>query len=109
MGLGASSDHSIAASGGMALSAVARSQPCVTEGAIEHTLRAEMNGAQMRVFADNELVWDGSVAPDAVGFDGPVGIRSDNVSLEIELLAGPAGKAAAQQARTCRAGAGEAE
>jgi hypothetical protein len=93
----------------MALSAVARSQLCVTEGAIEHTLRAEMNGAQMRVFADNELVWDGSVAPDAVGFDGPVGIRSDNVSLEIELLAGPAGKAAAQQARTCRAGAGEAE
>jgi hypothetical protein len=82
--------------------------PALSAGG-EHTLRAEMNGAQMRVFADNELVWDGSVAPDAVGFDGPVGIRSDNAHLEIELLAGPAAKAATEQAPLCRAGAGEAE
>jgi hypothetical protein len=74
-----------------------------------HTLRAEMDGAQLRVFADNELVWDGSIAPDALGFDGPVGIRSDNARLEIELLAGPALKAAAEQAPMCRTGAGEAE
>lgn len=75
----------------------------------EHALRVETNGAQLRVFADNELVWDGSVAPDALGFDGPVGIRSDNARLEIELLAGPALKTTAQPAPTCRAGAGETE
>jgi len=74
----------------------------------EHTLRAEMNGAQMWVFADNWLVWDGSTAPDALGFDGPVGIRSDNARIQIELLAGPALQAA-EQATICRADAGEAE
>ncbi|HTC45194.1 MAG TPA: hypothetical protein VK696_09115 [Steroidobacteraceae bacterium] len=82
--------------------------PALRSGGVQ-TLRAEMDGAQMRVFADNVLVWDGSVAPDPLGFDGPVGIRSDNVRLELELLAGPALKAAAEQAAKCRAGAGEAE
>ena len=48
-----------------------------------HTLRAEMNGAEMKVFADNSLVWEGSVGP--LAFDGPVGIRSDNARLQIEL------------------------
>ena len=81
--------------------------PALSRG--EHTLRAEMNGAQMRVFVDNELVWDGSVEPDALGFHGLVGIRSDNAHIEIELLAGPALKAAAEQAPMCRAGAEEAE
>src|SRR6266436_2408889 len=38
-----------------------------------HTLRAEMNGAEMLVFVDNTLVWEGSVGPDALAFDGPVG------------------------------------
>src|SRR5271167_2579707 len=53
-----------------------------------HTLRAEMNGAEMLVFVDNSLVWEGSVGPDALAFDGPVGIRSDNLRLQIELRAG---------------------
>ena len=53
-----------------------------------HSLRAEMNGAEMMVFADNSLVWEGSVGPDALAFDGPVGIRSDNLRLQIELRAG---------------------
>src|SRR6266852_1719165 len=42
-----------------------------------HTLRTEMNGAEMLVFVDNSLVWEGSGRPDALAFDGPVGIRSD--------------------------------
>jgi hypothetical protein len=41
-----------------------------------HTLRAEMNGAEMEVFADNSLVWEGSVGEGALSFDGPVGMRS---------------------------------
>ena len=54
-----------------------------------HMLRAEMNGQQLRVFVDGNAVWDGSVGPEAMRFDGPVGIRSDNARLEMELLAGP--------------------
>jgi hypothetical protein len=53
-----------------------------------HSLRAAMNGAEMQVFADNALVWEGSVGPDALSFDGPVGMRSDNARLEIDLRTG---------------------
>ena len=53
-----------------------------------HTLRAEMNGAEMKVFADNSLVWEGSVGTDALGFDGPVGVRSDNARLQFSLETG---------------------
>jgi hypothetical protein len=52
-----------------------------------HTLRAEMSGEEMKVFVDNALVWEGSVGQKAVGFEGPVGIRSDNARLQIELRA----------------------
>jgi hypothetical protein len=62
-----------------------------------HTLRAEMNGAELRVFADKSLVWEGSVGADA--FDGPVGVRSDNARLQIDLATGPPIK---QQAPGCR-------
>jgi hypothetical protein len=74
-----------------------------------HTLRAEMNGADMKVFADNSLVWEGSVGPDALGFDGPVGIRSDNARLQIDLRAGQPLKAQPGHAAGCRPGEGESE
>jgi hypothetical protein len=74
-----------------------------------HTLRAEMNGAEMRVFADNSLVWEGSVGPDALGFDGPVGIRSDNVRLQIDLRAGQRLKAQSGHPAGCRPGGEESE
>jgi hypothetical protein len=65
-----------------------RSSPVATlEPGAAHTLRAQMKGAEMQVFADNFLVWEGSVGPDALRFDGPVGIRSDNARLQIELAA----------------------
>jgi hypothetical protein len=64
-----------------------------------HTLRAEMNGAEMRVFADRSLVWEGSVGPDALAFDGPVGVRSDNARLQIDLETGPPLR---QQSPGCR-------
>jgi hypothetical protein len=61
--------------------------PALTAG-VSHTLRAQMNGAEMQVFADNSLVWEGSVGQDALSSDGPVGMRSDNARLEIDLRAG---------------------
>jgi hypothetical protein len=53
-----------------------------------HTIRAQMNGSEMTVFADNSPVWEGSVGENALSFDGPVGIRSDNARLQIELETG---------------------
>jgi hypothetical protein len=52
-----------------------------------HHLRAEMNGQELKVFADNALVWEGPVGEDAVSFQGPVGIRSDNARLQLQLRA----------------------
>src|SRR5271166_958139 len=51
------------------------------------SLRAEMNGAEMKVFVDNSVVWEGSVGPEVLRLGGPVGIRSDNARLRIELRA----------------------
>jgi hypothetical protein len=53
-----------------------------------HTLRAEMNGVELRVFADDSPVWEGSVGAEALGFEGPVGMRSDNARLQIDLETG---------------------
>jgi hypothetical protein len=74
---------------------------------VAHTLRAETNGAEMKVFADSALVWEGSVGSDALGFEGPVGIRSDNARLQIELRAGQPLKTNAGAG--CRSGGEESE
>jgi len=52
-----------------------------------HTVRAEMNAAEMAVFVDGTLVWEGNVGPGTVSSDGPVGIRSDNTRLDLEIRA----------------------
>jgi hypothetical protein len=52
-----------------------------------HTLRAEINSEQMRVFADDTPVWEGSLGAQTRALEGPVGIRSDNARLEIALRA----------------------
>jgi len=62
--------------------------PVLTPGDT-HTLRAQMNGAELGIFADNSLVWEGSVGADVLSFDGPVGLRSDNARLLINFSAGP--------------------
>jgi hypothetical protein len=61
--------------------------PVLTPGST-HTLRAQMNGAEMEVFADDSLVWEGSVGTDALSFDGPIGLRSDNARLLIDFATG---------------------
>ena len=52
-----------------------------------HTLRSEMKGPALRVYADNKQVWEGDVGAEAAALEGPVGIRSDNVRLDFEYLA----------------------
>jgi hypothetical protein len=74
-----------------------------------HALRAEMNGAALKVFVDNVIVWEGSVGADALVFDGPVGIRSDNARLQIELRAGRTLETQTGHAPGCRSGSEESE
>jgi hypothetical protein len=74
-----------------------------------HTLRAEMTGTDMRIIADNEMVWEGSVGPEALAFDGPVGVRSDNARLQLELRAGKPLEKQTTHAPGCRTGSEESE
>jgi len=56
-----------------------------------HTIRATLDNLHLRVWIDKERVWDGNLPRMALAFDGPVGIRSDNVKVQFELLALPPG------------------
>lgn len=82
--------------------------PALLPGA-QHTLRAEMNGSALAVFADGLNVWGGDLGADALAFDGPIGMRSDNAKLELHLLAEPSDAIAMRQraAPGCKSDAGE--
>ena len=73
-----------------------------------HDLRAEINADEMKVFADNRLVWEGSLGAEA-SLDGPVGIRSDNARLQIQLRVGPPVEAKQGQPPGCKSGPEESE
>jgi len=85
-----------------------RPVPVLRPGAT-HTLRAELNEAELRVYADNNLVWEGNVGPLGGPPNGPVGIRSDNAKLEIELRAGQSSGSHPGDPLSCRSGSGEVE
>jgi len=59
----------------------------------EHVLRAELAGHELRAWSDGAPVWEGALGPAIDAFDGPVGLRSDNVKADLELRVGggPAG------------------
>jgi hypothetical protein len=76
---------------------------------VTHTLRAELNDAEMRVYADSRLVWEGNVGSPAARLNGPVGMRSDNAKLEIELRAGQSSGPHPDYQLSCRPGTGEVE
>jgi hypothetical protein len=78
--------------------------PLLREGET-HNLRAEMNSDEVRVFADNALVWEGSVGSDTLSLNGPVGMRSDNARLELQFLAPLSANSQINQAPGCRTGA----
>jgi hypothetical protein len=87
-----------------------RSRPVpVLRPGVTHTLRAELNEAEMRVYADNNLVWEGNVGSLGGPTNGPVGIRSDNAKLEIELRAGQSSGPHPDYQLSCRPGSGEVE
>jgi hypothetical protein len=73
------------------------------------TLRAELNDAEMRVYADNHPVWEGNEGSLGGRPNGPVGIRSDNAKLEIELRAGQSSGPQPDCQLSYRPGSGEVE
>jgi hypothetical protein len=74
-----------------------------------HDLRAELSADEMKVFADNRLVWEGSLGAESASLDGPVGIRSDNARVQIQLRVGPPLEAKRGQSPGCKSGAEESE
>ena len=54
-----------------------------------HALRAKITQGRLHVSIDDKLVWDGALPGDAFAFDGPTGLRSDNVRLELDFHARP--------------------
>lgn len=56
-----------------------------------HSFLAEMDGSKLRVSIDDKLVWEGDLGPEALEFDGPVGVRTDNGRFEFEFLTGELG------------------
>lgn len=74
-----------------------------------HALRAELNGASLRMFVDGSPVWEGDVGAEALRLAGPVGLRSDNARLEIELRTGAPLAGAAGEPKTCPTRGAESE
>jgi hypothetical protein len=62
--------------------------PAITPGS-SHLLRAEMQEDHLSVLVDRTVVWEGSLGNDALSFNGPVGMRTDNVRLTFEFFADP--------------------
>jgi hypothetical protein len=75
--------------------------PEATKG-VQHILYARLNGQEMTVTVDRKVVWEGSVGQGAMAFDGPVGIRSDNVRIELELFAEQSGAKKAATIPACK-------
>ncbi len=69
-----------------------------------HTLRAEMNKGELHVFVDDRQVWEGDVGSEAATLEGPLGIRSDNASLEFTLEAGESTGTHPDSVAACKSG-----
>jgi hypothetical protein len=65
-----------------------RPLPEIEKGS-EHSLRAALNRTSLVVSIDGVAVWEGNIADDALRFDGPVGLRSDNASFDFQFFARP--------------------
>ncbi|HEY8080342.1 MAG TPA: hypothetical protein VIF62_39700, partial [Labilithrix sp.] len=73
------------ASGYDNLRATAGTQPRPLRAGEAHVLRAELEGTTLRVDADGALAWQGTLPADALAFDGPAGVRSDNGAFDFAL------------------------
>jgi hypothetical protein len=51
-----------------------------------HVLRADIDNQDLQVRIDSGLMWEGRLPPAAMSFEGPVGLRSDNVRVIFDAL-----------------------
>ncbi|HEY1481480.1 MAG TPA: hypothetical protein VGF19_02045, partial [Candidatus Acidoferrum sp.] len=83
--------------------------PSLSEGQA-HSLHAAMQGQDLKVYVDDRLVWQGLLNTETAGLQGPVGIRSDNARLELQLFAPIAANSHQHGSVTaCRSGPQESE
>lgn len=61
--------------------------PAISAGE-SHVLAATTDGRRMRVTVDTREVWEGALPASATSFDGPAGVRTDNVDVELDFYAG---------------------
>jgi hypothetical protein len=64
-----------------------RSPPPALVSGTTHTLTAAIDGDDLSVWADQALVWRGTLPPEARALRGPAGFRTDNVRAELVLHA----------------------
>jgi hypothetical protein len=64
-----------------------RRVPRVTPGD-DHLLHADLQRDQLVVYLDGVATWKGTLGAEALGFDGPIGLRSDNARFDFNLSAG---------------------
>lgn len=69
-----------------------------------HDLAATMRGTELTVTVDGKEVWEGDAGPEAADLSGPVGIRSDNVRLALDLEAGQFNGPHPQFLAACKSG-----
>jgi hypothetical protein len=69
-----------------------------------YTLRAILSHGNLRVYANNQIVWQGDLGAAALAFDGPVGVRTDNGHFDFQLFAAMAGPGQHGATAVCRAG-----
>ncbi|WP_050727408.1 hypothetical protein [Vulgatibacter incomptus] len=68
----------------------ARSRPVPgLEVGSSHRLEARLDASTLLVWVDDVLVWEGRLGPEVLALRGPVGVRTDNVRLELEMFAPP--------------------
>jgi hypothetical protein len=83
--------------------------PSLSEGQA-HSLHAVMQGQDLKVYVDDRLVWQGLLTAEAANLQGPVGIRSDNARLELQLFTPMAANSPQHAGKpACRSGAQESE
>ncbi|WP_223633059.1 hypothetical protein [Corallococcus sp. EGB] len=51
-----------------------------------HALRARIDTNVLTVYADEQRVWEGVLPGEALGLQGPAGMRTDNARVRFELL-----------------------
>ncbi len=64
-----------------------RSAPPALVPGTSHTLSAAIEGDELRVWADQALVWQGTLPAEARALAGPAGFRTDNVRADLALHA----------------------